>query len=154
MKSILFCLACLPVSLASANGVTQGQNLAQDILNAMGNRTIVCTSATDRVTLEKGDKGDLKMVARYAGNISGTLDTDNEGGGEECGGLAVKFNNPYSDYLLEDTYNDCERGDWGYLIMIPEAQVKNLSAKFQTQAYALDQESKDGATRTLECTVR
>lgn len=150
-------LSCALVShFASANGVTEGASVAAKIAQAVGHNTVTCTSSTDQVILEVDQKGQLRMIARYAGSISGQLDTDNEGGGEECGGLAASLNIQYADYVLDDSYNDCERGDWGYRLLLPESALKSIEAgiHFDANSYARNEGSNDGAIRILSCDVK
>lgn len=105
-------LSLVSASAAHANGVVQGQDIAAKLAAALGTKTLACASATDHVNVSVDAAGTLRMVADYAGSISGPLDTDDEGDGAECGGLSVRADG--ANLVLDDEFNDCERGNWGY----------------------------------------
>ena len=158
MKTLVF-LSSLSILLASsafANGSRGDASVIAQISTALGTKTLTCASSTDKVTLQVKSAGDLRMVARYAGNISGTLDSDNEGSGEECGGLTVEFNRQYSDYLLNDEYNDCEQGDWGYQVILNNDDIHSIRAgtQFTLKAFVRDDGQDNAGTRTLSCSTR
>lgn len=156
MKGILMLALALSATGARADGVVQGQDIAKKIVAALGDSTLECTSGNDWVTLNVDQHGDLRMVAHYSGAISGDLDTDNEGYGEECGGLTATTNAKYSTYLLDDSYNDCERGWWGFRIALPEdslTAIQSGDGEFKAVGYAQDQGTIDGKAETFDCTV-
>jgi len=157
LKSFSFvCVFATVVSVqsAQANGVRSGDQTAALIAQHLGHSSIVCESSTDRVVIDVDRAGTLRMVASYSGSISGTLDTDNEGSGEECGGLSVKLTSSSADFILDDSYNDCERGDWGYRVLLPVAALSAAAVQFSTHSYAMLQDTTDGAARLLSCTRR
>src|SRR5271168_246496 len=83
-------LALTASTAAHANGITKGEAVAAQIAQALGSAKVTCTNADDKVTLEVDKDGKLRMFAHYAGNISGDVDTDDEGAGEECGGMTAQ----------------------------------------------------------------
>jgi hypothetical protein len=144
-------------SLALANGIRGDDGVAKKIAGALSHKTVVCSSGNDRVELTVNSSGDLRITAHIAGSISGDLDTDNEEGGEECGGLTATLNAKYSDFVLDDTYNDCERGDWGYRLMFSETELSHLdstSAHFTAHGISRLQDSDDGKTESYQCLVK
>jgi len=147
-------LALLPTATALA--ATTRADTEKLIASTLSGKTLTCTSDSDRVTLSADDSGDLHVVAKYAGNISGTLDTDHEGDGAECGGVFASLNTQYDDYVIDDRYDDCERGNWGYRVMIPVKQLQAMASqelgRFEANAYAMvDAEKNDKQTRKLVC---
>lgn len=158
-KSVFLFVAISTLSpLAWANGVVSGQDVAAKISSALDHDTVTCTSDADRITLEVDKNGDLQMIASYNdGTQNQRLNTDNEGYGEECGGLSAKENAQYSDFILDDSYNDCERGDFGYRILFSEDTLRVLAegyGHFTAQAYVRIADGNYGAARKLDCSVR
>ncbi len=136
------------------SGSSSGALLEKKLATALGKKEAVCTGDSDQVTLSVDSKGLIRMVAHYKGSISGTLDTDDEKDGAECGGLFVHISKAKKNYVLDDRYDDCERGSWSYRIFLPENALELLAKKneFDINSYPVVEGSKD-AIRRLSCKV-
>jgi hypothetical protein len=142
--------------LAQANGVDPTDVNAKAMAQALGSGKVVCRAGSDLVTLNVDKGGSLRMYAKVAGTITSPLDTDNERDGEECGGLSTTVDSQSSSYVLEDDYNDCERGDWGYQILIPQSALRTFtrgSGRFVTVGHTTDEGTPDDNTQNFVCTV-
>ncbi len=164
MKRIILVLAGATFSLAAfaaESNDTQGETAAR-LAGALGaGKIVACVTAgkdkTDRLVVLQNTKGDLRMKVTFKGGMAGTYDSDTDSIGE-CGGLSVKANAEYDSIVLDDNYSDCERGNWGYRLIIPESALDKIAAApgatFTAKADPITEGTADGATLTLVCSVK
>jgi len=106
---------------------TQGKE-SKFLAERLGKLSLQCVSSGgDKIKINVNQEGEreggLKMIAKYPGY---TLNTDKEGFGEECGGLTVKDSG--TSITLEDMYDDCERGQFGYHVSFAKAAFNFLES--------------------------
>jgi len=95
------------------------------IAGALGkNKAVACETVgakkTDKIAVLQDKNGDLRMKSTVKGGISSTYDTDNADSMGECGSFEVTLDKEKQTVVLDQEYSDCERGNWGYKLIIPE----------------------------------